>query len=97
MSLSVRCPIVKTRIRYAVKGKRCRHAQAFDLNAYVQMNHASRKYLCPVCGQSTLTLVSDPVTQAFITMTDRLYPMDKFKDLTREDTIQLLTKELKAA
>lgn len=62
MSLSVRCPITKLRMQYAVKGVNCRHAQAFDLDSYITMNHASRKYLCPVCGLSTLQLVSDPFT-----------------------------------
>lgn len=35
MSLSIRCPIDKTRIKVAVKGPYCKHAQAFDLDAYV--------------------------------------------------------------
>ena len=63
----------------------------------MEANFKYRKFLCPICGQSTLTLRSDPVTQAIVDRANKLFPLDKFKNLTRDDTIELLTNELKAA
>ena len=97
MSMSIRCPLTKVRIKDAFKGINCKHAQAFDLGNYAQTNFKYRKLLCPVCGEPTSTLRSDPLTQMIVDRADRLFPLDKFKDLTREDTIALLTSELKAA
>lgn len=47
------CPISLERIRTPARGKKCRHLQCFDLEAYLvsnqKMSSMKKRWLCPVC------------------------------------------------
>lgn len=49
-SLQLTCPITLKRLKYPVRGKYCRHLETFELNSYVELNYASRRWRCPVCN-----------------------------------------------
>jgi len=48
------CPITMSRIRTPARGKKCRHLQCFDLEAYLvsnqRMSVMNKRWLCPVCN-----------------------------------------------
>jgi hypothetical protein len=47
------CPISLARIRTPVRGKKCRHMQCFDLEAYLvsnqKMSAINKRWTCPIC------------------------------------------------
>jgi len=51
------CPITLTKIRTPARGKKCKHLQCFDLEAYLMANQKmavmNKRWLCPVCDMST--------------------------------------------
>lgn len=50
MKVSLRCPLMLTRISIPVKGRKCLHVQCFDLEFFLKYTRRSSKFLCPVCN-----------------------------------------------
>ncbi|KAM7289947.1 hypothetical protein ISCGN_030075 [Ixodes scapularis] len=55
ITVSLTCPLSKTRIKVPCRGARCFHAQTFDAMAYLDVNESTLRPLwrCPVCNRST--------------------------------------------
>ena len=88
-------PISKVRIKYPVRGKKCEHLQCFDLQTYLNSNIHCKKWQCPYCGKSTLTLRHCPLTEIILKQINYLFPVDKYKlASTQEDLVNLLITEL---
>jgi len=56
--LELTCPIQLCRIKTAAVGKRCRHVQCFDLEAYISttrnQSNFERRWECPICTERIL-------------------------------------------
>ncbi|KAM7286536.1 E3 SUMO-protein ligase PIAS3-like [Ixodes scapularis] len=54
ITLSLTCPLSKTRLKVPCRGARCSHAQTFDAMAYLELNESTLRPLwrCPVCNRS---------------------------------------------
>ena len=94
VSVYIQCGFSKTRIRFPVRGAKCEHLQCFDLHNYIQSNVHYRKWQCPVCGKSTLTLRYCPLTHLVLNKTRDLHPHDKYKNKTQNDLVELFLTEL---
>ena len=95
LSVFVIDPISKQRIKYPVRGKKCDHLQCFDLQTYLNANLKSKRWQCPYCGKSTLTLRSCSLTAVILEKCNELYPNEKYKlATTQEDLVNLLIREL---
>jgi hypothetical protein len=44
------CPITGRRIGIPGKGEKCRHAQCFDVEAFLERSLLTNMWFCPVCG-----------------------------------------------
>uniref|UniRef100_A0A1A9ZTN8 SP-RING-type domain-containing protein n=1 Tax=Glossina pallidipes TaxID=7398 RepID=A0A1A9ZTN8_GLOPL len=55
VKISLKCPIMKTRIRLPARGLECNHIQCFDLEAYLMMNCERGTWRCPECNKPALT------------------------------------------
>jgi uncharacterized membrane protein YgcG len=55
MRVSLRCPLMLTRIVVPVKGRRCTHVQCFDLDNFLAYARRSSKFVCPVCNKPNAT------------------------------------------
>ncbi|XP_018790016.1 PREDICTED: zinc finger MIZ domain-containing protein 1 isoform X1 [Bactrocera latifrons] len=53
--ISLKCPIMKSRIRMPARGHECKHIQCFDLEAYLLMNCERGAWRCPECNKPALT------------------------------------------
>ncbi|CAO3680051.1 unnamed protein product [Rhizopus stolonifer] len=49
-TLSLRCPLVLTRIKRPVRSIHCKHLQCFDAHAFLEMNEQTPTWSCPVCN-----------------------------------------------
>lgn len=49
IKISMKCPILKTRIRLPARGHECKHVQCFDLEGYLMMNCERGAWRCPEC------------------------------------------------
>lgn len=49
--LPLTCPLMHTRLRTPARGAACRHLECFDLEAYVELAHATShpRWQCPLC------------------------------------------------
>lgn len=55
MRVSLRCPLMLSRMVTPVKGRRCTHLQCFDLDNFLHYARANAKFECPVCNKRTAT------------------------------------------
>ena len=53
--ISLKCPIMKSRIRFPARGLECKHVQCFDLEGYLMMNCERGTWRCPECSKPALT------------------------------------------
>uniref|UniRef100_T1PIR0 MIZ/SP-RING zinc finger n=1 Tax=Musca domestica TaxID=7370 RepID=T1PIR0_MUSDO len=53
--ISLKCPIMKARIRLPARGLECKHVQCFDLESYLMMNCERGTWRCPECNKPALT------------------------------------------
>ncbi|KAM7358309.1 zinc finger MIZ domain-containing protein tonalli isoform 2-T4 [Cochliomyia hominivorax] len=53
--ISLKCPIMKSRIRLPARGLECKHVQCFDLEGYLMMNCERGTWRCPECNKPALT------------------------------------------
>lgn len=53
--ISLKCPIIKSRIRLPARGLECKHVQCFDLEGYLMMNCERGTWRCPECSKPALT------------------------------------------
>lgn len=53
--ISLKCPIMKSRIRLPARGLECKHVQCFDLEGYLMMNCERGTWRCPECSKPALT------------------------------------------
>ncbi|KAM7283883.1 E3 SUMO-protein ligase PIAS2-like [Ixodes scapularis] len=53
-TVSLNCPLSKTRLQVPCRGVDCRHVQCFDALAYLELNESTLRpfWRCPVCDQS---------------------------------------------
>ncbi|XP_042419056.1 E3 SUMO-protein ligase SIZ1-like isoform X2 [Zingiber officinale] len=49
VTVNLRCPMTGSRIKIAGRFKPCVHLKGFDLEAFVELTHRSRKWQCPIC------------------------------------------------
>eukprot|EP01112_Ceratiomyxa_fruticulosa_P009116 TRINITY_DN2378_c0_g2_i9.p1 TRINITY_DN2378_c0_g2~~TRINITY_DN2378_c0_g2_i9.p1 ORF type:complete len:568 (-),score=98.67 TRINITY_DN2378_c0_g2_i9:978-2681(-) len=49
-TISLVCPLVKTRVKIPVRGETCKHIQFFDLRNYLAMNMRVSSWRCPCCS-----------------------------------------------
>ncbi|XP_042145113.1 E3 SUMO-protein ligase PIAS2-like [Ixodes scapularis] len=54
LTVSLNCPLKKTRLQVPCRGVDCRHVQCFDALAYLELNESTLRpfWRCPVCDQS---------------------------------------------
>ncbi|KAK2954695.1 putative MIZ/SP-RING zinc finger [Blattamonas nauphoetae] len=52
-AVTLKCPLMFTRIEIPAKGKNCTHRQCFDLRGFLQYSSRDRQYVCPVCHKAT--------------------------------------------
>jgi hypothetical protein len=76
MKVSLRCPLMLTRINIPVKGRRCSHVQCFDLDYYLMYARRSSKFLCPVCNKPNAR-PSDLVVSPYIQKALNLFDCDE--------------------
>ena len=50
--VSLLCPLMKFRMQIPSRSTKCRHAQCFNLESYLQMNEKKPTWNCPVCDQN---------------------------------------------
>lgn len=43
------CPVSRRRMLLPCRGRTCRHAQCFDLEAYLDLNRVDPRWACPIC------------------------------------------------
>lgn len=55
VKISLKCPIMKSRIRLPARGLECKHVQCFDLEGYLMMNCERGTWRCPECSKPALT------------------------------------------
>lgn len=73
MKVSLRCPLMLTRMTVPVKGKDCSHIQCFDLDFFLQYARKSSKFVCPVCNRPNANpedLVVSPYIEKALEMFD---------------------------
>lgn len=49
--VSLKCPLMATRISLPGRSTTCNHVQCFDLKSYLYMNENKPMWVCPVCSQ----------------------------------------------
>lgn len=49
--VSLKCPLMSTRISLPGRSTTCNHVQCFDLKSYLYMNENKPMWVCPVCSQ----------------------------------------------
>ncbi|KAL8151051.1 hypothetical protein V2J09_020859 [Rumex salicifolius] len=69
-TISLRCPMLGSRMRKAGRFKPCAHMGCFDLDAFVEMQQRSRKWQCPIClkNYSLEHLIVDPYFNRITTL-----------------------------
>ena len=50
-SISLRCPLLASKIRLPGLGKHCKHEQSFDLEGFLLYSHPSCLWVCPICSE----------------------------------------------
>lgn len=75
MKVSLRCPLMLTRISIPVKGKKCTHVQCFDLEYFLEYTRRSSKFLCPVCNNAN-ALPEDLVVSPYIERALEMFDCD---------------------
>ena len=75
ITITLMCPITKTRIRQPIRGKNCTHLQCFDLANYVKSNYTLRKWRCPLCNKPTLSIRRCPLFQALLRRVNQIDPL----------------------
>ncbi|XP_061398419.1 zinc finger MIZ domain-containing protein 2 [Musca vetustissima] len=55
VKISLKCPILKSRIRLPARGLECKHIQCFDLEGYLMVNSERGTWRCPECSKPALT------------------------------------------
>ena len=86
-----------TRMAIPVRGINCDHLQCFDLESYLIMNQQSSVWKCPFCSKPCYSLQHDPLIQILIDSVNKLLPLKKYLNATREQSLRLLLEELKMA
>jgi MIZ/SP-RING zinc finger len=76
MKVSLRCPLMLTRISTPVKGRRCSHVQCFDLDFFLLYARRSAKFLCPVCNNANAK-PDDLVVSPYIQKALELFTCDE--------------------
>jgi hypothetical protein len=76
MKVSLRCPLMLTRISTPVKGRRCSHVQCFDLDYFLLYARRSAKFLCPVCNNANAK-PADLVVSPYIQKALELFTCDE--------------------
>lgn len=51
-SMSLKCPLMKTRIQLPGKSLKCLHSHCFDVTSYLIMNEKKPTWKCPICNQN---------------------------------------------
>ena len=69
LKISLKCPLMKTRIKVPGRSNLCRHVQCFDIENYLLMNEKKGTWLCPVCDcrAEFENLVIDELNQDILT------------------------------
>lgn len=49
ITISLRCPTSRLRIKFPARGQQCLHAQCFDLEEFLRTNKDKSKWFCPCC------------------------------------------------
>jgi hypothetical protein len=70
--ISLKCPLSIMRIRVPGKGSKCKHAQCFDLQAFLDFASQSHNWQCPICWQpiEPSELATDPQLAQLLTTCD---------------------------
>uniref|UniRef100_A0A915K0K1 SP-RING-type domain-containing protein n=1 Tax=Romanomermis culicivorax TaxID=13658 RepID=A0A915K0K1_ROMCU len=78
ITISLRCPTNRLRIKYPARGQQCSHPQCFDLEEFLRANKDKSKWFCPCC-KSELSLDTLELDQFMLLITN------SFKDSLVEE------------
>jgi E3 SUMO-protein ligase PIAS1 len=94
LQVDVKCPITLTRMSYPVRGQYCTHLQTFELSSYIELNSVSKRWLCPVCGQSAYKLRRCFLTECLIKKLNEVLPLNIGKDIDNDNCMEFLMQEM---
>ena len=51
ISITLKCPITLTKIKYPARGEECKHFQCFDMFTWLSANEKKPTMKCPICSK----------------------------------------------
>ena len=81
-------------MKYPVRGKTCQHVQTFELQSYIEMNFSSKRWLCPICGRSAITLRRCFMTESLLKRVNEFFPLANRIDCDNDKLMEILMMEM---
>ena len=83
-------------MKLPARGEKCEHLQCFEAENYFWLNLKCKKWLCPICHQSTYNVYVDAFMMEVLKKVNYIYPLDLKTDQlkSKKEVVETLLAEI---